>query len=565
MMKHLSPMIVALALLAPTARAQCWEEAAKLTKTVQSLGDRFGKSVAISVDTAVVGVPDDDNNLGADAGIAFLHDRDQGGPDNWGKSKGVRASDGTPNAHFGRSVSIAGSTAVVGSPGSASAYVFERDLGGPGAWGERRKLTASTGSALELGSSVWIDADTVVVGAPAGDGNVAGSGTARVFERDAGGPDAWGEVALLAASDGQASDRFGASVSIAGDTVVVGAPGDDDLGADAGSVYVFERDQGGAGNWGQVAKRTASDGETLDRFGISVSLDGDVLAVGAPQPFDSPQTGAAYLFERDLGGLGNWGELAQLNASDGDPFHEFGISVSVGGERVAVGAWLADGTAPGLADGAVYVFDRNLGGVGTWKEAKLGASDPDNGDGFGWAVSVSGDRAAVGAPFDGGVGSEIGSAYVFDWNPSSPVVPYCTAGLSASGCAATLSATGAASATAATGFAITAANVEGAVGGLFFYGAGGRMASSWGNGTSYRCVAPPVHRGGLLGGSGTPGACDGSFGQDLNARWCPTCPKPSHNPGEGVSVQLQLWYRDPLNTSNMSTGLSNAIEFCVGA
>jgi hypothetical protein len=77
------------------------------------------------------------------------------------------------------------------------------------------------------------------------------------------------------------------------------------------------------------------------------------------------------------------------------------------------------------------------------------------------------------------------------------------------------------------------------------------------------CVVPPRLRGGLLTGVGTLGACDGSFDQDLNARWCPTCPMPNHNPGAGALVQAQLWYRDPQSTSNQPTSMSDAIEFLV--
>jgi len=140
---------------------------------------------------------------------------------------------------------------------------------------------------------------------------------------------------------------------------------------------------------------------------------------------------------------------------------------------------------------------------------------------------------------------------------------YCTSGISTSGCQAVLSASGAASSTAPSGFVLTAANVEGDKDALFFFGINGRQANPWGNGTSLQCVVPPVNRAGLLGGVGTPGACDGTFSQDLNALWCPTCPKPLKNPGAGALVQAQLWYRDPFNTSNQTTSLSDAIEFCV--
>ncbi len=140
---------------------------------------------------------------------------------------------------------------------------------------------------------------------------------------------------------------------------------------------------------------------------------------------------------------------------------------------------------------------------------------------------------------------------------------YCTAGVSASGCQAALSATGVPSATGTSGFYLAASGVEGAKDGLFFYGSNGRQANSWGSGTSFQCVVPPVRRAGLLAGSGTSGLCDGTFSQDLNALWCAACPSPLKNPGAGAVVQAQLWYRDPFNTSNQTTSLSAAIEFSV--
>ena len=142
-------------------------------------------------------------------------------------------------------------------------------------------------------------------------------------------------------------------------------------------------------------------------------------------------------------------------------------------------------------------------------------------------------------------------------------ISYCTAGVSASGCQALLAASGAPSATSPSGFLLQSSGMEGSKVGLFFFGTTGRQANPWGTGTSFQCVTPPVVRGGMLSGSGTPGACDGVIAQDLNALWCPICPAPLKNPGSGATVQAQLWYRDPLNTSNQTTSLSNAIEFVV--
>jgi hypothetical protein len=140
---------------------------------------------------------------------------------------------------------------------------------------------------------------------------------------------------------------------------------------------------------------------------------------------------------------------------------------------------------------------------------------------------------------------------------------YCTAGTSASGCNAVMYGLGVASASAGAGFELAAVNVEGGKDGLFFFGSNGRQASSWGSGTSFQCVVPPVSRAGLLPGVGTSGACDGVFSQDMNALWCPSCPKPAKNPGAGATVQAQCWYRDPFNTSNQTTSLSDALEFVV--
>lgn len=137
---------------------------------------------------------------------------------------------------------------------------------------------------------------------------------------------------------------------------------------------------------------------------------------------------------------------------------------------------------------------------------------------------------------------------------------YCTSGLSSSGCRAVLSSLGAASATSVSGFTVTVSQLDGGRSGLFFYGQNGRQANRWGNGASYQCVLPPVRRGALDAGNGTIGVCDGVVAHDLNARWCPSCPKPGHAPSVGTVLQLQYWYRDAQNTSNKTTSLSNALE-----
>ena len=145
---------------------------------------------------------------------------------------------------------------------------------------------------------------------------------------------------------------------------------------------------------------------------------------------------------------------------------------------------------------------------------------------------------------------------------SLPTV-YCAPGTSEKGCKALIEYAGSASATAKTGMDLRVTGVQGLKDGLFFFGTSGRMATSWGNGTSFMCVFPPVQRTPNITGTGTKNKCDGVSTLDINALWCPTCPKPAINPGMGAVVQAQFWYRDPMNTSNQTTSLSDAIEFIV--
>ena len=285
------------------------------------------------------------------------------------------ASDGAASDRFGRSVSISGDYAVIGAyynddddgNRSGSAYIFERD--GAGNWSEVQKLTASDGAAFDyFGNSVSISGNYAVIGAYGDDDNGANSGSAYVFERDGAG--VWSEVQKLTASDGADNDYFGVSVSISGDYAVIGAYTDDDNGANSGSAYIFERD--GAGNWSEVQKLTASDAAASDYFGRSVSISGDYAVISAYYDEDNgSESGSAYVFERD--GAGNWPEVQKLIASDGNTFDYFGISVSISGDYAVIGANYTDDDN-GANSGSAYIFERD--GAGNWSETqKLTASD----------------------------------------------------------------------------------------------------------------------------------------------------------------------------------------------
>jgi hypothetical protein len=198
------------------------------------------------------------------------------------------------------------------------------------------------------------------------------AGAAHVFERDQGGPDNWGEVIKLSASDGQTFDHFGFSAAIAGDTIVVGAPFEEGGPGDplfvAGAAYVFERNQGGAGNWGESARLSASDPGEGDYFGRQVAVLGDTIICGSPNENGGPGdplmlAGAAYVFERDQGGAGNWGERVKLIPDDAEAGDAFGSAVAVNDNgSIFVGAadGDVDGQPPVMDSGVVYVFGPDI-------------------------------------------------------------------------------------------------------------------------------------------------------------------------------------------------------------
>ena len=410
-------MVLALA-LPDTTEATTFNELKKLTASDAQAGDRFGQSVAISGDTAVLGASGEDAG-GIQAGAAYVVQRNQGGSGNWGEVKKLTASDAQPLDQLGLSAAVSGDVAVVGAPdedaggsNAGAVYVFQRDQGGPDNWGEVKKLTASNAQAGDrFGLSVAISGDTVVVGAAWEAFTV---GAAYIFQRDQGGADNWGEVKKLTASDAQFGDFFGFPVAVSGDTVVVGAAVADSGEANTGAAYIFQRGQGGTDNWGEVTKLTASDAQLGDRFGISAAVTGDTTVVGASgEDAVGTNAGAAYIFQRNEGGADNWGEVRKLTASDAQTEDRFGTSVAVSADSVLVGAVVED--AGGTDAGAAYAFGRNEGGADNWGEVKkLTASDAQAGDNLGSRVALDAATAVVGASLESAGGSYAGAVYVFD-------------------------------------------------------------------------------------------------------------------------------------------------------
>jgi len=403
-----------------------WTEAFK----IQALSDAaqyddLGSSVSISGNTALVGARDADLPAGlGDAGAAYVFVFNGV---TWLQEAKLTAADAGMFNRFGRAVALDGDTAIVGAAedddlgaASGSAYVFVRS---GTVWTQQAKLTAQGGAAHDwFGLTVDLLGDTAVVGANAYD-HPGGSnaGAAFVFERTG---TTWSQQALLVASDADADDNFGCSVSISEDLILVGARWEDPSGLDAaGSAYVFERS---GSVWSQERKLTAGDADAGAKFGCAVSLDGNLALVGAESDDDlGVQSGSAYLFRRGV--HGSWWQEAKLLASDGDSSTMFGHSVSVSGDRTLIGAWEDDDNVQN--GGAAYVFARESGIWG--QEVKLVPGGVADFDFVGNSVSLCGSTALVGAIGDDGMAIDAGAACVFQGGQMATCQWNCGTGINA--------------------------------------------------------------------------------------------------------------------------------------
>jgi hypothetical protein len=325
-----------------------WEEEVKLLPSDGAMFDYFGWAVSASDEIALISAWGDDD-MGNLSGSAYIfRDNDT----SWIEEAKLLASDGAADDYFGRSVSISGDVAVIGAYGdddlgsrSGSVYIF-RDNGT--SWVEEVKLLASDGEPDDyFGRFVSISDDVAVIGAYGDDDLDSLAGSAYIF-RDNG--TSWVEEAKLLASDGEAKDLFGRYVSVSGDVVVVGAYGNDDNGSLSGSAYIYRYD---GTSWVEEVKLLASDGDALDRFGHSVSVSGDVVVVGAYGDEESGHlSGSAYVYRYSDG---VWVEEAKLLASDGAPEDCFGYYLDVSGGVAVMGAHQHDEF--GNSSGSAYIFE----------------------------------------------------------------------------------------------------------------------------------------------------------------------------------------------------------------
>lgn len=409
----------------PTSSRPLWRQQAKLTASDGAALDALGYSVSVFGDTVVVGSHlASVTGVGTTDGAAYVFVRD---PDRstWTQQAKLTASDAATGDNLGVSVSVFGDTALLSAhesdPGglaqAGAAYVFVRRTSeGQTIWTQQAKLVASDRVAGDrLGSSVSLYGDTALLGAHLADPGVAtDSGAAYVFLRNPA-TGVWAQQGpRLVPSDAADGDLFGRAVSLSADTTLIGALQADPGGkSDAGAAYVFARNpQSGA--WSQQAKLVADDGAAGDGFGYTVAVSGDTAVVGAPgaDPGGKSDAGAAYVFARNPQS-GAWSQQAKLVASDGVLGAAFGSAAALSGDRIAITAAAAAVNGQAAA-GAVYVFTRTPG-QGSWvPEARLGADDAALNDRAGYGVALSGDTLALGASGkDRSVDPDVGAAYIF--------------------------------------------------------------------------------------------------------------------------------------------------------
>ena len=389
-------------------------------------GDSFSNSMGIDGNTAVVGAYERVTPGSRGKGSAYIFDRQPDG--SWTESAYLTGTETVGLFRYGYSVDISGDTAVIGTKdtalpfkGSGIVFVYERNKDGTNRWGEVKRLEASDASVVDqFGASVAIDGDTIVVGAIGASHVENANGAAYVFYRNRGGADNWGEVKKLTASNAASGDQFGYSIGIDGDTVIVGANLGDKTPTgwnewDVGSAYVFERGHGGADNWGESAYLIAPDYAKDDWFGRSVAVSGDTVIIGANQRAEREiRSGAAYIFTRSSMS-GDW-EFAQKLTGAGNTHDNFGGSVDIDGDFAIVAEWLGDGSNPD--SGVAHVYRRNApGSMETWAAVRKLAPSQTIGGFFGRSVAVSGETFLAGSEFAAGVAPVTGAVFVYQDKP----------------------------------------------------------------------------------------------------------------------------------------------------
>jgi len=393
----------------------------------------FGIAVDAIADYAVVGAPTASSNT-AKSGVAMIYQRVPGPTNTWVEWRRLQPATLTTNGRFGRAVAmteeriaVAATSDDAGGSDVGAVYIFERNFGGTNNWGESIRIVPTNFTmSAQFGLSVDLDGDLLAVGAPGVDVSGTGvrAGAVLLFGRNQGGPDAWGEVKRWAPADaGSSNALFGWSVALSGDQLVVGAPRYNTAGSATvkeGAVFFLSRDEGGPGVWGLSQTLTAVETNLSSEFGWEVSVDGDLLAVGAPNMTAGSvaMAGRVFIYEKIVGT--NAFALVQQLDRHTDAQRRFGHSISVSGNQIFIGAPHNSG-AQHL--GSAYLYERAGVGSTNWNMIEKFTRPASSSAGlYGSAVRYNRGTAIVGAPSDLSPVSGQGYAYLYRFDHNTPPV-----------------------------------------------------------------------------------------------------------------------------------------------
>jgi hypothetical protein len=390
-----------------------WTLLKRVVATSAGTNNEFGLALAFDDSLLVAGRPGSTLGGATASGGVVNFGRNAAGADNWGDLS--IASSTITNHRYGSALAIRSGMVVVGAPGgSGSGNINIMTIINSGAeYFLRARSAPDNQPGEQFGAAVAIWDDTILAGSPLN--NVAGTaaGAAFIFSRNQSGSNAWGLVKRLAPSPLPATAEFGRTAALYRDLAAVGAPYEEDFVNGLGAVYVFQANRGGSNNWGQV-KRIKMPGPDAPYLGWSLALWGDVLAVGAVGDDEGAlDSGAVYLFERDRGGADNWGLVKKVKSPTPQDTAGFGWSVALRGDRLVVGEPRRD--ADFLDQGRAFVFERNQDGTDQWGYVtRIDSTVPQTQAWFGASVALINDRIAVGAPFeDIGTATNAGAVYLF--------------------------------------------------------------------------------------------------------------------------------------------------------
>lgn len=402
-------LLVSLALIAQFQEADRFEASAGQTS------DRFGSKIALDGDTLVVGAHAADDADPATqtciSGAAYVFERSPGG---WIEEQRLLASDIACRSAFGDAVDISGDTIAIGSSqhdgGSFSTncnggavYIFTRT---GSAWVEQQILRPGDSDCGQwFGSALAIEGDTLVVGAPRDDEFGTLSGAAYVFVKTGG---TWVEREKLRSTNERIFDGFGSSVAICGDLLVVGAQG----AGPQGEAYVFERS---AGVWTE-RQQVDSGGGSPYGFGSDVAISGNTFAVSAT---GGNNRGAVYVFDQ-VDGAWSLNRTFYGPAGSDDPYSYYGLDIDLQGDTLVVGEYGEDDAQPGevtCMSGTVHVYTRT-GPLGTeWALDRLLANPAVCGEYFGVGVALDQDTLIAGAENADGILPRVGVCHAFERTP----------------------------------------------------------------------------------------------------------------------------------------------------